>query len=304
MGMAHTQDVGTDVAEPTGAPRPAGVRTLLVISVLVLLATIGWRVVASRPPAPLEADTPERMLTTITGLVEEGEAGRIAELIELAPPGASEGDLAKWQALRVRLGRVLQASWELGEAVRDAYPDEVAALADEEGAGSLGALFGGMGGGSRRAGGERRGGLDVAAGVMRGVLADPYGSLREGADRIAFTDLADDEVAVLWDGRTVFPPVGLTARRGGDGVWRVVLPTTSLAFARFVPDTEAEFAAYASILATLENLLAELERDVRAGRFAGIDDLADAAVRRAVIPLGMAMAAFEAGGEDGGEGGP
>ena len=274
---------------PAG-PRPAGVRTLLVVSVLVFVATVGWRVVASRPPRALEADTPERMLESIEGLVETGKAGRIAELIELTPPGASDEDAARWAALRVRLGRVLQASWELGEAVREAYPDEVAALG-EDGGGSLAGLFGGMG--QRRRGGSEAGGMERVSAALKGVLADPYGSLREGADRVSFTDLADDEVAVLWDGRAVLAPVGLTAKRGQDGVWRVVMPTSVGPMAGLMPDNEAEFAVFASILATLEKLLVELEADVRAGRFSSIDQMADAAVQRAVIPVGMAMAALE-----------
>ena len=109
--------------------------------------------------------------------------------------------------------------------------------------------------------------------------------------QLSAAEIGADTVAVTWDGRAVFPPFGLTIRQGPDG-WRVVPPTSLPMVRRFMPDSEAEFQIWGSLLATAEALLDDLRAGVESGRIETLQQLSRQAIEDAVIPMGMVMVAL------------
>lgn len=61
---------------------------------------------------------------------------------------------------------------------------------------------------------------------------------------------------------------------------------------RAMPKNESEFQIWGSLLATAENLLEDLNDRVESGRINSVQGLARAAVREAVVPMGMVMVAY------------
>ncbi|RMH26932.1 MAG: hypothetical protein D6692_08330, partial [Planctomycetota bacterium] len=282
--------------EPLPLPILVG---MVALSASVLLAAIVWAGIRLWPEKTYPTDTPMAVIESAGQMLKDRRADRLVELIEPVPPTETDTDRAdRMRDLYIRLGRVLAAAQDLHAAVEIAMPDELTKLSAEvaaaesrgERTGILATLMP-----SRRNNAdttERRAARERA--VSR-LLADPFGSLDNAVTtnihRIGIQEIGADTVAVTWDGRPVLPPFGLTMRQHEEG-WRVVPPTSLPMIRRFLPESEAEFQVWGSLLATVESLLDDLRRAVQSGRITTLDALSRKAIEDAIIPMGMVMIAL------------
>lgn len=282
--------------EPLPLPILVGMVTL---SASVLVAAIIWAGVRLWPEKTYPIDTPMAVVESAGQMLQDRRADRLVELIEPVPPTETDTDRAdRMRDLYIRLGRVLAAAQDLHAAVEIAMPDELAKLSAEvaaaesrgERTGILATLMPNRRNNAETP--ERRAARERA--VSR-LLADPFGSLDNAVttniDRVGIQEIGADTVAVTWDGRAVLPPFGLTMRQHEDG-WRVVPPTSLPMIRRFLPESEAEFQVWGSLLATVESLLDDLRRAVQSGRITTLDALSRKAIEDAIIPMGMVMIAL------------
>jgi hypothetical protein len=293
-------------AERSAEPLPLGVLFgLFGLSAAVLLSAIVWAGVRLWPEKAYDTSTPEAVVATAGQMLADRRADRLVELIEPVPP--TETDAARAQRmddLLIRVGRVLAAAQDLHGSIKREMPEELERLATEieaaerrgEATSLLAAVMPDRRGGRPRPG-EAAPDRDAARErAFAQILADPFGRLNkavtENIDRVGIAEIGADTVAVTWDGRAVFPPFGLTMRQGPDG-WRVVPPTSLPMARRFMPDSEAEFKIWGSLLATAEALLDDLRVGVESGRIETMQQLSRKAIEDAVIPMGMVMVALQ-----------
>ncbi|HZW09483.1 MAG TPA: hypothetical protein VFF69_06225, partial [Phycisphaerales bacterium] len=129
--------------------------------------------------------------------------------------------------------------------------------------------------------------------ALQAIAADPYTWLTEAEGRLTYTPIDDERMAVLWDGKPVFPPFGLVLRQD-QGQWSVALPLASIPWlSRYMPQSPEEYAIWASLIQMADNVVRDLEADVRGGRMQSLDALARRAGEKAFVPMGMGMVAYE-----------
>ncbi|MEM9374136.1 MAG: hypothetical protein AAGA55_10880 [Planctomycetota bacterium] len=283
---------------PEPLPLPVLIGMVTVCS-LVLLSAIAWGTLRLLPEKSYATDTPRAVLASAAEMLEDGRADRLVELIETVPPAelGTERD-GRMQDLFIRLGRVLRAAQELHVSIEAEMPDELADLKSEmaaaeargDSASLIGALIPGRRGRDRSP--EQR---EARERIIEQLLADPFAEIDravgENIDRVGFQEIGADSVAITWDARPVLPPFGLMMRDSEEG-WRIVPPTSLLMVRRFLPDTDAEYQVWGSLLATVESLLDDLRRDVAGGRIRSLDKLTQQAIEDAIIPMGMMMVAL------------
>lgn len=295
--MPHPPETNTEPA-PASEPLPWPVLIgSLALSASLLIGAITWATVRLWPEKRYPTDTPMAVVESARDMLHDRRADRLSELIEAAPPDADPDQSARMQDLINRLGRVLAAAQDLHAAVVDRMPTEIDRLRVElEGMKSSGkptSLLASLMP-NRRAPDtpERRRARELA---MSRVLADPFAGLDstigQNIDRVGIQELAPGTVAVTWDGRAVLPPFGLTMREHEAG-WRVVPPTALPMLKRFMPESDAEFQVWGSLLATIESLLDDLRAQVESGRITTLDALSQKAIENAIIPMGMVMVAL------------
>lgn len=261
-------------------------------TVLVLLvgAGVGLGAIFFSPPKPRAYDrsSPDALLASSREMVINSEAERLAELLYTDSEGMRE--------IYARLGGVLGSLQDLALAVNERFPKEVAELrAEAEAAAKSGrgySLFQQLM--SRR---DRRqprdGNEDRLNELVQVIAADPYSWLTEAEGRLTYTPIDDERVAVLWDGKPVFPPFGLVLRQDQER-WSVVLPLKSIpVVSRYMPQTPDEYSIWASLIQMVDNVVIDLTADVRGGEIESLDSLARRAGEKAFIPMGMGMVAYE-----------
>ncbi len=298
--MTNTAKQPETTPTPEHEPLPLPILVgMVTLSASVLVAAIVWAGVRLWPEKTYPTDTPMAVVESAGQMLQDRRADRLVELIEPVPPTETDTERAdRMRDLYIRLGRVLAAAQDLHAAVEIAMPDELAKLSAEvaaaesrgERTGLLATLMPNRRNNAETP--ERRAARERA--VSR-LLADPFGSLDNAVttniDRVGIQEIGADTVAVTWDGRAVLPPFGLTMRQHDEG-WRVVPPTSLPMVRRFLPETEAEFQVWGSLLATVESLLDDLRRAVQSGRITTLDALSRKAIEDAIIPMGMVMIAL------------
>ncbi|MDX2130985.1 MAG: hypothetical protein SFY69_02900 [Planctomycetota bacterium] len=240
-------------------------------------------------------DTPEATIASFSKDVREGRAERLGDYLYADNP-----DMRR---LMRRTGVLLGNLQALGESVQAKFPDEVAALkAEAEKAaaeGRSGGFFSQMA--SQMGGTNRRRRANVRAGdnaqssfndAIQQLLADPYAWAEESEKRLTTAFLTDDSVALLWDSKPILPPLGMSMRRADDGKWYVVPPTESPTLAPFMPKTPEQYQMFGSLIATFDNLVIDLRKDVDEGRVRSLDELSNRAGERAFLPLAAAFYAY------------
>lgn len=286
-------------------PLPLGILVGMIgLSAAVLLSAIVWAGVRLWPEKSYDTSTPEAVVATAGRMLEDRRADRLVELIEPVPPTETDESRAqRMDDLLIRLGRVLAAAQDLHAAVERRMPEELDQLAKDieaaerrgEATSLLAAIMPDRRGGRARPDQPAPDRDAARERAFAQILADPFGRLNravtENIDRVGIAEIGADTVAVTWDGRAVFPPFGLTMRQGPDG-WRVVPPTSLPMVRRFMPDSEAEFQIWGSLLATAEALLDDLRAGVESGRIETLQQLSRQAIEDAVIPMGMVMVAL------------
>lgn len=286
--------------DPAGTPRGIPVSVLAVFwSSLLALVVVGViAMISARPPKPYPASTPDEMLDSMAAMVAAGEPGRLPELIEVAAPQDEVTDRERMADIYIRLGRVLDAAGQLAETAAEQFEPQVAELKSDLERGEVPSLLGSLASSARSGGGFQLGfgggveGRQQSARAIAALLVDPYRQISEGRNRITTAEIDPDTAALLWDGMPAIPPFGLLVRRQDDGIWKLVPPLQIPMIQRAMPKTESEYQIWGSLLATLENVLVDLESDVRSGRIKSLEAMANKAVESIVVPMGMVMMAY------------
>jgi hypothetical protein len=238
--------------------------------------------------------TPDDVLRTARAMVENGDADRLTDLIHT--------DSRDLRALLNGLGETMGLLAKLGVAVQERFPDEVAALraeaeqaAKDGKASSFVARTMALAGQARRA---RRGAAQGADDpremfnkMAMELMSDPYAWLTRNADRLTTTTdrMPDDTAAVLWDGKPVFPPLGLAMSRR-DGRWGILLPAPVNAA---LPRSAEEWEIAGALLACIDNAINDSIKQIEEGRAQKLEEVARILGENALIPIGIAMVAYD-----------
>ncbi len=127
--------------------------------------------------------------------------------------------------------------------------------------------------------------------AMKELFADPYGWIAANETRLTAQQVTDDRAAVLWDNKPLFG-IGLNMQKAEDDKWYIVLPLNAPGIGNFMPKTEESWEIAGSLLAVMDNMLRDLETDVKKGRAKRLDDLAKLAGEKAFIPAVMVFFAY------------
>lgn len=266
----------------------AGIR-VAAIALVAAVALCG----CSREP---DRTTPEGTIRAARTAVEKGQARRLGTYIY-----ADNEDMRR---LMNRFGVFLGNIATLGDSLQTAFPKEVGAMrAKAEAAAKEGkatSLLAQISAQVMPAGGKRKR-LDLDAKddaqaafdeAIKSLFADPYGWLRESESRLTTTYLTDDSVALLWDGKPVFPPIGMTMKRGADSNWYFMLPTNLPGVSNVMPRTKEQYQIFGSLITVFDNVILDLTKDVKAGRLRSLDDVSRKAGEKTFIPAAMTVLAY------------
>jgi hypothetical protein len=243
--------------------------------------------VERKPVDPLREyprDTPEATISSIYAALENGEAGLIPRFIYAESP--------EQELVLSELGRLFGSLQRLASTIQERFPEDVARIKRESSTGSGGFLSAlrSAGEGAQRSGAPNRTDPRFAA-TLGTALADPLGWLRNARERVATVQIADDMAAITVDNRPAFG-VGMTMRREEDA-WYVELPLKAPGVARFAPRTVEEHQVLASMLRVVDNTVVELDRDLRDGKAATLDDAASLAGEKAFGPIALVFIAYQ-----------
>lgn len=225
-------------------------------------------------------DSPEALLASARQMALDGHADRLPELVWT-------GDPAMRPVLK-RLGRLLGNLQGLGRSVGAAFPDEIAevrkAAEDAAARGEGASVVAQMLTGQRRS--QRRGSVEVGVGggmedrlnsALRELLADPYGWLARSEGRLTTEYVTDDIVGLAWDGNGI---VGLQLVER-EGKWYLDSPTNLPMVKRAFPADENAYRILESLVATLDNAVRDLDREVKSGEIRNLASLASEAGEKA-----------------------
>lgn len=129
---------------------------------------------------------------------------------------------------------------------------------------------------------ERR---DAVQQIVDQLLADPFAMLEANAARLTVQSLADDQAAILFDGKPI-PPLGMTMRKENDS-WFIELPTNVPGLSQYLPETRNEWSIMGSLIKALDNAVGELRDDVNAGKVKKVEQLAEKAGEKAFVPMAI-----------------
>lgn len=244
----------------------------------------------SKPETTYSRETPEDVLASARQMFADGNANRLPEL--LTPP--TEQNKIVYQ----EFGKLLGSLQELAKTMEEVYPEELAKLrADTEAAAMRGDAVANLqravtGRGSRR-GNDGQSDERMNA-LIRSLLADPYGWLRESENRLTTQYIYDGAVAVLWDNKPILPPVGVVMHEDArDGTWHLVLPTNLPVISQYLPKNQDEYTIWAMLLRVLSNAMTDLTNEIGAGTYASLDGVSRAAGEKAFAPLAMVFFAYQ-----------
>lgn len=292
--------------------RSSGPTYVLIASAGVLAIALAALVLGARQPRQYDVSSPDGLIAAAADMIETGHAERIPELFEIAPPGDTAIDRERTAELYARLGRVFGALQGLSRTIAEEMPEQLerfrrelaSAEADGRASSFLAAIASQRGsrGGSRGSGpfgvgffatNEQR---DATVRALGRVLADPYEAFDDASARVSFVTVDDRTSAVLFDGDPVLPPLGLLVRRDDEDRWRIVPPTNAPVAQRLVsrirPRTEEQYLVFASLLQAVENVILDLDADIRSGRIDSFQELADGFFSKAAIPTAMIVYAY------------
>jgi hypothetical protein len=261
----------------------------------LLVCALVYPLVGCSSPGP--GETPEETIRAIRETIMEGRADRLGDFIYADDP--------EMRRLLKRVGVFLGNLQKLGASVQARFPDEVSALrAQAEAAAKEGRATSFLSQMMlQREGRRRRPSAEQAeqAGrarsafdeFMKSLLADPYGWVEKAEERLTTEFLTDDSVAMLWDGKPILPPLGMTMRRGEDDLWYVVLPTGAPGVSNFMPRTKEQYQIFGSLVATFDNVVIDLRKEVEEGRVGNLEELSRKAGEKAFLPVAAVVFAYE-----------
>lgn len=244
-------------------------------------------------PTVYDQSTPQAMVESLAAMIEDGEVGRLHELVYAE-------DEPMRLALR-RLGRLLGELRTLALTVNETFPDDVAALQREardaaergEATGLLARLASSATGRRANRPGQRSRPGDSINLALRQLLASPYASLDEARERLSAVEVSDDTAGVLWDGQPVLPPFGVAMRRDDrDQRWYIVLPLDLPLISRYRPRSQEQWAIAGYLLQAWENAARDLGEKTRTGEIRSLDQLASEAGAMILPPTMMIALAY------------
>jgi hypothetical protein len=242
--------------------------------------------------------SPEDVLASMIQMVKDDNANRISDMIY--------ADTPEMRSALSRLGGLFGSLQNVGEAVNEKFPKDVAAL--RERVKKEAAAAGGQDGilallqsarpptqrpgqaavprtaADRRA--RERQFQDIAARLM----ANPFEFLEEGANRLSVLKISDDTAVLRLDEQPLLG--GILTMREREGRWWLMLPLNLPGVNQFAPQTKSEWAIIASLMKVGENTMNELAKDVRAGKAGTIDGVAQLAGEKAFLPAGIVMVMY------------
>jgi len=245
-------------------------------------------------------DTPEATIASLKKTIEDGRADRLGDFIY-------DGGDPEMRKLLRRVGVMTGNLQKLGTAVQTKFPEQVAKLrADVEAAAAEGRATsllsqiapqtGGIqiGRGRRKppSAKEQEQRQEAFNNAIKSIFADPYGWAEDAEKRLTTTFLTDDSVALLWDGKPIMPPLGMTMKQGEDDRWYFVLPFNAPGLGSFMPKNATEYKVFGSVIRTMDNVVIDVTKDVTEGRVDSIDALGRTAGEKAFIPMVMVFAAY------------
>src|SRR5690606_14854746 len=207
-------------------------------------------------------------LVSARQMVVDGNARRL--------PVLAWTDQPEMRPVFKRLGRRLGNLEQLGATVPEAFPDEIAevrrkaeeAAASGEGGSVIARMLTGQGmprgAGRRGRGGRAESGVGPGDGfntALRELFADPYGWLERSEGRLTPEYVTDDIVGLAWDGRGVIG-VQIVERKGK---WYFDSPTNLPIVRSRIPDDPDTYRILESLVATLDNAVRDLDREVKEG---------------------------------------
>lgn len=263
--------------------------------VLVIAAAL---VIATMPGCKrrYQQDSAQAVVESARQMVADHKAERLTDLIYADGP--------EMRRLLNQVGGLLGSLQDLALAVQEAYPDEVAEIRREaleaaergEADDILSRVFTGSRGGPNR--GQDPG--DIINTIVLTFMIDPYAFLDEQEDRLTSVPIADDMAALQWDGKPIFGPmIGLSLRET-DGKWQVVLPTHLPPVAEVLDDPDMR-QLLGDLMATLENAVDDVRKDVESGEARTLEQAASHAGEHAALPAMMvffAMGKYQEAVED------
>lgn len=271
----------------------------LLAPLMLLLASCG---------DSFDRSTPEGTIQAAKQVVADGRADKLGTFIY-----AENEDMRR---LMNRFGRFLGNVQGLATAVQAKFPEEVEKLRKEAEAvaegqkkppGFFADLAKEMNRGNQRGRNNRRGGPPMGGAqgdrmrtsfdaLMKQVLADPYAWARQvdgAAERLTTVPITDTSAALQFDGEPVLAPIGMTMRRGDDGLWYFVLPTNLPGVSNFMPKSKEQFQIFGGLIRVFDQVVIDLKADVEAGRITNLDALAGAAGEKAFVPMAMTFFAYQ-----------
>lgn len=247
---------------------------VVVAAVAIALGLLGRR--------SYSQETPDALLVSARQMVVDGNARRLPELVWADEP--------EMRPVFQRIGRLLGNLEQLGATVHEAFPDEIAdvrakaeeAAASGEGGSVIARMLTGQGmpSGVRSRGGRVEVGVGPGDGfnaALRELFADPYGWLERSEGRLTTEYVTDDIVGLAWDGRGV---IGLQLIER-NGKWYISSPTDLPIVRSRIPDDPDTYRILESLVATLDNAVRDLDREVKAGEIQSLTSLASEAGEKA-----------------------
>lgn len=249
----------------------------LALAALMVLAG------CEKPPQAYSRSSPEAVVESAVLMVQNTEAERLTELVY--------AENLEMRSLLNQIGLMLGAMEELADAIKEKFPEELAAMrarVEADGGRSIVEMLAAQGG-NVQVGGP--GGGEAFREIAMRIFADPYGFLEVHGDKLDVIYIADDTYGVMYDGEGLLKPWGLLIQEKEDG-WYLMLPTNLPGARRILPDTEDEYMLWGSMFKSVENGVRDMTEDVRRGRTTSMNQLGQSAIEKFAIPAVMVGYAY------------
>jgi hypothetical protein len=258
------------------SPRTPRAGLLAILCALVaLLPACGERTYSQ--------SSPEEVVRSARAMVEHGDTAKLVDLLY--------ADNDQMRLVYQRMGRLLTSLDALARVVAEKFPDDIERIKKQavEGGNPVSNLFQQISASQRRRGGsnaDRPDPQQLLTKAAQTFLADPYGWVREGEQRITFATIDDERVALLWDSKPVFPPFGVTMQKVDDA-WYLIPPINLPVVSRFLPQTEKEYEVVGLFMIMLRRVADDLRADIESGKIRSLEKLSEEAGAKAFVPGAM-----------------
>jgi len=250
-----------------------------ILSIGVALVLIG----CERPPEQYSRSSPEAVVDSAILMVQRSEAERLTELVY--------AENIQMRALLNQIGLTLGAMEKLADAIKEKFPEELAAMRARIEADGGKSIIEQLIGSAQGSPFDGPGGGEMFREVAMQIFADPYGWIENHGDKLDVIYLADDTYGVMYDGKVLLQPWGLLVKQQTDG-WYLMLPTNLPGARQILPDTDDEYMLWGSMFKTVENGVMDMTNDVRKGRTTSMNQLGQSAIEKFAIPAVMVAYAY------------